>query len=310
MALTFSAAFVSVSPLKSLSCLPSSRSSVSALRGRRNTSPLVLASARRPQASTSPTGSVSSVLKQLSSLAKENAALVSGAVNNNISATRTAVACFAAFLLATGSPSMSSTPMPVAPVLAEVPQTLPGAALVDEANVVNRSVEDSFEKMAKKIESRTGYKVHFIVVRNLPFGRTAYEYAGDLAEQWKLGDKDVLFVASIKTDRAGAFVGEGVKSVLPDDVARSIAEKTFGKAAGEELYSTAVLDVANRLIPVLNGDADPGAPDDSSKEVSQTYKTKEETKSNRDKYIKIVGGVLVIAIVAPLIQTYWYVRDD
>lgn len=299
-----------VTPVKSSTYPFVLHSSGSVRKDYRYKTPLVKASLHRPPTPTTATNTISKLLNQLSLRAKEDTARVIDAANSNSSVTQTAIACFAAFMLSVSTPGFPSMPIPVAPVLAEVPQTKPGNAFVDDANVINRGVEDNFEKIAKKIESRTGYKLRFIMVRNLPFGRSAYDYAGDLAEQWQLGDKDILFVASIKIDRAGVFLGESAKSVLSEDVARSVAEQTFGIPAGEELYSTAVLNVANRLIPILNGEADPGAPDDSTKEVSQTYKTKEETKSNRDKYIKIVGGVLVIAIVAPLIQTYWYVRDD
>lgn len=306
-----SAAFVlSVTPVKS-SVRPSLlHSSNGTRKDGLYRAPPVRATLHQPLTPASTKNPISFLLTQLTSRAKEDTARVVDAFSTNSSIAQTALACFAALVVAAGAPGTSSMLMPVVPVLAEVPQTTPGPALLDEPNVINRGIEDSFEKIAKKIESRTGYKLHFILVRNLPFGRSAFDYAGDLAEQWQLGDKDLLFVASIKIDRAGVFVGDSVKNVLSDDVARSIAEQTFGIPAGEERYSTAILDVANRLIPVLNGEADPGAPDDSTKEVSQTYKTKEETKGNRDKYIKIVGGVLVIAIIAPLIQTYWYVRDD
>lgn len=249
------------------------------------------------------------ILEKLASRARNDTALVVGAMNTHTPVARTVAACFAALLIAAGARDLPKIMHP-APVLAEVPQSAPVRAITDDANVITRAVEDNFERIAEKIKSRTGFQIRFVMVRNLPFGETTYDYAGDLAKQWELNDKDVLFVASVKTDRAGAFVGDSVKSVLSDDTARSIAEKTFALPAGDERYSAAVLDVANRLIPILNGEADPGEPDDSTKEVVQTYKTKEETKNNRDKYVKVVGGILVIAFVAPMIQTFWYVRDD
>lgn len=193
---------------------------------------------------------------------------------------------------------------------AEVPSTVPSTSLYDDASVVPRPSVQSFSKSTDAILSRTGFRVRFVLVRGLPFGSSPYDYAQQLASDWNLGDHDILFVASVKLARAGVYVGDAARPLLSEDVAKSIAEETFGIPAGDERYSAAILGVSNRLIPVLNGEADPGPPSVASGEVVQNYKTKAETKGDRDKYIKVVGGVLVIAIVAPLIQTYWYVRDD
>lgn len=194
--------------------------------------------------------------------------------------------------------------------LAEVPEAAPVTALVDDAALVPSTAEQSFNKTAGLIKSNTGVSVRFVLVRSLPFGDSPEEYARELAGQWKLGENDILFTASAKLARGGVFVGDAVRKLLPDDVARSIAEETFGIPAGDERYSTALVDVTNRLIPVLSGETDPGPPVIRNDEVVQRFKTKQETKQDRGKYIKVVGGVLVIAFVAPLIQTFWYVRDD
>ena len=74
------------------------------------------------------------------------------------------------------------------------------------------------------------------------------------------------------------------------------------------MYGGAVNDVNNRLIALLNGEKDPGAPDMAAREVVQNFKTKSETDAQRGKYVKVVGALLVIAFVAPLIQTAWYLR--
>ncbi len=74
------------------------------------------------------------------------------------------------------------------------------------------------------------------------------------------------------------------------------------------MYGGAVNDVNNRLIALLNGEKDPGALDMAAREVVQNFKTKSETDAQRGKYVKVVGALLVIAFVAPLIQTAWYLR--
>lgn len=201
---------------------------------------------------------------------------------------------------------------PTSVALAELPSSVPSAPLFDDASAVNKGNQQLFNRAADAMLTNTGYRVHFVVLPSLPFGQTPTEYAADLAAQWGLGDKDVLFVSSVKLSRAGCFVGadEQLQRLLTPDVAKSIAEETYAVAAADERVSSAVLDVSNRLIPVLGGEKDPGPPVIVNTEVVQTFKTKQETKNDRSKYIKVVGGVLVISIIAPLVQTYWYVRDD
>lgn len=212
-----------------------------------------------------------------------------------------AVAVLAAAVLATS--------MTTPPALADLPTSAPEVGVFDDANVMGKSSEGLFAKAVTSIEKRAGVHVRFVMLLSLPFGETPDEYAKQLAQEWSLGGSDVLFVASTKLARAGVYVGGDV-TTLSAETAHSIAEETFAAAAAEERYGAALLDVSNRLIPVLNGDADPGPPKTAAAESQANYKTKSETKSDRSKYIKVVGGVLVISIVAPLVQTYWYVRDD
>lgn len=176
--------------------------------------------------------------------------------------------------------------------------------------MVQRSNAQLFGNAASNIETREGYKVRFVFVKNVPYGETPDEYAKDLARDWGLGEKDVLFVASPKLARAGVFVGDKAAGRLTPDIAESIANETYAVAAGDERYGTALLDVSNRLIPVLTGDTDPGPPELKSTEVVQNYKTKKETSGDRNKYVTVVVVILVISVVAPLLQTYWYVKDD
>ena len=57
-------------------------------------------------------------------------------------------------------------------------------------------------------------------------------------------------------------------------------------------------------------EADPGPPELLNREVIGAFKTKEETKEQKGKYTTVVAVLLVIAFVAPMVQYYWYVRDD
>lgn len=196
----------------------------------------------------------------------------------------------------------------VSPVLADVPESAPNTPLFDDAEVVRKGDEELFATALQNIYKNTGYKVRFVMAKSLPYDTTPNEYAAELFKQWNLGDSDVLMVASPKLARAGFAVGSAVSSRLTPAIAESICNETYAVRSGVEIYGGALLDVSNRLIPVLNGSEDPGPPDVSAKEVYQTYKTKEETKSSRKKYVVVVSVILVIAFVAPMLQYLWYVR--
>ena len=196
------------------------------------------------------------------------------------------------------------------PTLADIPMVAPKEPVFDEAGIVQRGSIQLFSTAVTNIESKEGVKVRFVFVKNVPYGETPDEYAKELAGEWGLNEKDVLFVASPKLARAGVFVGNKAAERLTPEIAESIANETYAVAAGDERYSTALLDVSNRLIPVLTGETDPGPPELKSTEVVQTYKTKKETAGDRNKYVTVVVVILVISVVAPLLQTYWYVKDD
>lgn len=91
------------------------------------------------------------------------------------------------------------------------------------------------------------------LVRSIPYGTGPQEYAEQLYKNWNLGSKDMVIVAGIKVARAGLAAGDDVARLLPRDVAESICNETYALRAGEEAYSSAVLDVSNRLVPILNG---------------------------------------------------------
>lgn len=216
----------------------------------------------------------------------------------------------ASTVLATATAATAAAALLALPACAEVPAAPPAQALFDENALIPKASASLFAKAASAIDKSHGLHVRFAFVRSLPYGETPDEYARELADAWALGDADVLFVASPKLARAGVYVGAKAAPTLTREIADSLANETYAVQAGVERYGQALLDVSNRLIPVLGGEQDPGPPDMSAKETVQTYKTKSETSKERSKYVTVVVVILVISVVAPLLQTYWYVRDD
>lgn len=195
----------------------------------------------------------------------------------------------------------------VAPLAAhalDAPKTL----FYDEASVVPKGTTTLAEKALGSVAANTGYVVHFVVSNDIPYEETVDEYARELFSDWGGGAKDVVVVGGVKVARAGIACGEEAAKLVTKEIADSIGNETYAVRAGVESYGGAVLDVNNRLVAVLSGEADPGPPKMSSNEVVGTYKTKQETNAQRGKYIKIVGALLVISVVAPFVQTAWFLK--
>ncbi|GAB0493058.1 hypothetical protein MMPV_004330 [Pyropia vietnamensis] len=193
---------------------------------------------------------------------------------------------------------------------AEFPDTPPSTLFYDEANVVPPSSETQIVKSLSKLGESSGLKVRFVMMRSVPYGTLPQEYADELFNEWGLGDKDVLFVGGSKVARGGLALGAEAKKLVTPEMAESIGSETFSLKAIEAQYSLAASDVINRLIPILNGREDPGPPVIVRENASPTFKTKEDTNQERSKYSTVVIVLLVIACLVPMLQYYWYVKDD
>jgi uncharacterized protein len=193
---------------------------------------------------------------------------------------------------------------PVAVHALDAPKTL----FFDVASVVPKGTSALAEKALGAVANNTGYVVHFVVSNDVPYGETVDEYAKELFDEWGGGAKDIVVVGGVKVARAGVVCGEEAAKLVTKEIADSIGNETYAVRAGVESYGGAVLDVNNRLVAVLNGERDPGPPKVSTNEVVGTYKTKQETSAQRGKYIRVVGALLVIAFVAPFIQTAWFLK--
>lgn len=195
-------------------------------------------------------GSASSVLP--SSIASQVAARASSDVSLILRSIQPLPRAIATAALATclltgtvaGAPS---------PALADFPETAPSTYFYDESNLVNKSSSSLFTKALSKIKERTGFNVKVALVRSIPYGSSPQEYAEQLFRDWNLGGKDVVIVAGVKIARAGLAAGEDAAKYIPSSVAESICNETYAFKAGDEAYSSAILDVSNRLVPLLNG---------------------------------------------------------
>jgi uncharacterized protein len=97
-----------------------------------------------------------------------------------------------------------------------------------------------------------------------------------------------------------------VKSLLTDSIAQSVAEETLGTALREgNKYNQGFLDVSDRLVAILSGQADPGPPElKETVQVEGTFTKAEET--DQGNATAWVVGLLIAATVIPMATYYIY----
>lgn len=74
--------------------------------------------------------------------------------------------------------------------------------------------------------------------------------------------------------------------------------------------SSAAIDVSNRLVSILTNKGDPGAPSLNRSNDASNFKSAKVTEERRSKYVAIIIILLVIAFVVPMVQFFYYVKDE
>jgi len=146
-------------------------------------------------------------------------------------------------------------------------------------------------------------------LRTLPYGEDASEFAKNLFSKWELKENEVVVVLVNKIAKGSLFAGSQVKG-LNDSTIKSIGEETFSFKAKDEQYSSAAIDVSNRLASILTNKGDPGPPSLSRGNDTSNFKSAKVTEEKRSKYVAIIIILLVIAFVVPMVQFFYYVKDE
>jgi len=112
-----------------------------------------------------------------------------------------------------------------------------------------------------------------------------------------------------KIAKAGICYGTQV-NYLSESMAKSIGEETYSYKAKDEQYSSAALDVSNLLLSILSNKGDPGPPQINRENNESNFKSAKNTEEQRSKYIAIIVILLIIAFVVPMVQFFFYVKDE
>lgn len=182
--------------------------------------------------------------------------------------------------------------------------------IIDKGEVLSRSTEGSITSQLENLAQQTGRELRFVTFRRLDYGETPQMFADKLFEQWFPSEtsqaNQIVLVLDTVTNGAALRAGEGVKSLLTDDIAQSVAGETLPAPLRQgDRYNEAILAASERLIAVLSGQPDPGPPQIvDTTQVEGTFKKAEETDAGNATVIVVV--LLVLATVIPMVTYFWY----
>ena len=182
--------------------------------------------------------------------------------------------------------------------------------VLDKGDVLSRSSESTISSVLDNLEKQTGKQVRFVTIHRLDYGETTATFTEQLFKQWFPATEDqtnqILLVLDTVTNSAAIRTGEGVKSLLTDEIAQSVAGETLQvPLRGGNKYNEAFTAASDRIATVLSGQPDPGAPEVvDNTQVEGTFKKAEETDQGNATVIVVV--LLVLATVIPMVTYFWY----
>lgn len=193
----------------------------------------------------------------------------------------------------------------------DVPDFEENAHVVDQAEVLSRATEGKINNDFRKVEETTGQEPYIVTIRRLDYDVTIEKFTQDLFERWFPTPEDqnkvTLLTIDVQTDNTAIVTGEGVKSVMSDEIANSIAKETvlvplkYGNR-----YNQAFSDATDRMAIVLSGKEDPGPPVVKDNiNVEGNFASREETQEGNGFTWVIV--LLILSTVIPMATYYAYV---
>lgn len=198
----------------------------------------------------------------------------------------------------------------------EIPNLSPDIWVVDEGDVISRNSETKISTALADLAAQTGNEVRFVTVHRLDYGETPETFTNALLDKW-FPDKEaqanqtILMIDTVSNGIA-IVTGDKVKTVMSDDIAKSVAFETFlAPLRDGNKYNQAFIDASERLVAVLSGQPDPGPPQIVEKvQVESTYATAEETEKQRGNATAWVVGLLIAATIIPMATYYLYLVNQ
>ena len=158
---------------------------------------------------------------------------------------------------------------------------------LDKAEVLSRLNEGKLSNTLDDLAKKTGKEVRMVTIHRLDYGETTESFTNALFEKWfptaETQANQILLVLDTVTNTTAIRTGESVKSVLADDIAKSVASETVTAPIRDgNKYNQAFSDASDRLVAVLSGNPDPGPPVvEETIQVASTFKKAEETDTQK-----------------------------
>ncbi|MDX1977832.1 MAG: TPM domain-containing protein [Pseudanabaenaceae cyanobacterium bins.68] len=197
------------------------------------------------------------------------------------------------------TPAIASEPSD----LPELNEIEPNTWVIDFANALSPYTETQVNQKLAQLNANTQAAVRFVTVQRIDFGQPVQEFAQQLFDRWFPEDAANQTLVLIATeDRRSAIVqGEQAKSLVTEPIAQSIASETVFFPTQKAEFNKAVTDGSDRLIAVLSGQPDPGAPVIYVAPEVEVAPAKPEDPVATGLW---VIGLLVLATVIPMV-TYF-----
>jgi uncharacterized protein len=182
--------------------------------------------------------------------------------------------------------------------------------VIDKAEVLSLLNEGKLSQTLEDLAKKTGKEVRMVTIHRLDYGETAESFTNALFEKWFPTPEEqanqTLLVIDTVTNGTAIRTGEAVKSIMPDNIAKSVASETVVVPLRQgNKYNQALLDASDRVVAVLSGKPDPGPPVVEEKvQVAGTFKSAEETDT-KNSTIWVVA-ILIIATVVPMATYFFY----
>ncbi|MEQ8963420.1 MAG: TPM domain-containing protein [Coleofasciculus sp. C2-GNP5-27] len=182
--------------------------------------------------------------------------------------------------------------------------------VIDQADVLSRLSEGKLSKNLEDLAEKTGKEVRFVTVRRLDYGETVDSFAKALFKKWyptpEAQANQTLLLIDTVTNNTAIVTGEEVKSIMPDDIAESVASETMTAPLRQgNKYNKSFLEASDRLVAVLSGQPDPGPPVvEETVQVEGTFTSAEETDTKNSTIWVVV--LLVVATIVPMATYFFY----
>jgi uncharacterized protein len=180
--------------------------------------------------------------------------------------------------------------------------------VIDFANVISSSTENATTEVLEKLATETGNQVRFVTVQRIDFGQPASEFVSELFDKWFIAPEQranqTLVLLATEDHRVAIKTGDAVNRQMSEEIVESVAAETMLYPSQKSNYNQAVTDGMNRMVAILSGLADPGAPVIVA-ETDLSIKPS-EIKTEPVSASLVVGGFLIAATIIPMLTYYWF----